>query len=72
MAKAYNIWHIDAYRGWSDYEGPSDCNYHKDVIMDKSFSKEDVVAAWMAINSDSRVAVVSKCTLVKEGVLSEE
>lgn len=72
MAKAYNIWHLDAYYGWDDYDGPMDCNYHNDIIMDKRFSKEDVITAWMAIHSESRVTAVSKCTLVKEGVLPEE
>ena len=36
----YKIWHIDAYVGWSDYDSPSDCNYHLDMIMDASFSKK--------------------------------
>ncbi len=72
MAKKYNIWHIDAYRGFSDYDGPMDCNYHRDLIMDASFSKDDVMEAWMAMNSDARCTAISKCVLVKNGVLPEE
>ena len=67
MKKTCNIWHIDAYRGYSDYDGPDDCNVHKDLIMDASFSKEDVVSVWMHLNSDARCTAVAKCELVGKG-----
>ena len=65
MASGYNIWHIDAYSGWQDYDGPADCNYHKDVIMDSSFSKEDVMDMWMSLHRYG-VAVIAKCELIKK------
>lgn len=64
MKKKFNVWHIDAYSGWSDYEGPSDCNIHKDIIMDASFSKEDVINMYMELLS-GRSKIISKCTLIK-------
>lgn len=66
MKKKYNIWHIDAYSGWSDYDGPEDCNIHKDIIMDAHFSKDQVVNMYMELLS-GRSTAISKCTLVKSG-----
>ena len=43
MEIKYNIWHIDGYVGWDDYDGPSDCNTHIDYIIGAKFTKEDVI-----------------------------
>jgi hypothetical protein len=64
--RKYNVWHIDAYAGWNDYDGPEDCNFRKDVVFDKMFSKQDVIDMWCALHSESRCVAVSKVYLVKE------
>ena len=67
MKATFNIWHLEAYRGYSDYDGPEDCNVHKDLIMDASFSKEAVIKMWMCLNSDARSVAVAKCEIVGKG-----
>ncbi len=64
--KKFNVWHIDAYSGWSDYDGPEDCNIHKDIIMDASFTKKQVVDMYMSLLG-GRTTVISKCELIGEG-----
>lgn len=64
--KKYNVWHIDGYSGWNDYDGPEDCNYHRDYIFDACFSKQQVIDMWVATHDDSRCVEVSKCYLVNE------
>ena len=61
----YNIWHIEMYHGWSDYDGPEDCNVKRDIIMDARFNKEKVVDMLVALYPDDRTVVVHKCELVK-------
>jgi len=67
MTYKYKIWHIDAYRGCSDYDGPCDCNKHLDLIMDASLSKKDVVDSWVALNSDAPSVAVAKCEEIGSG-----
>ena len=64
--KKFNVWHIDAYSGWSDYDGPDDCNIHKDIIMDASFTKKQVVDMYMSLLGGRTIAI-SKCELIGEG-----
>ena len=71
MKLKYNIWHIDGYSGWSDYDGPSDCNHHEDIVMDAQYSKKDVVDMWMSRYSGRTVAV-AKCELVGSGVIDTD
>lgn len=28
----YNVWHIEMYAGWSDCDGPADCNIKRDYV----------------------------------------
>ena len=67
----YNIWHIDAYDGWSDYDGPTDCNIHEDVIMDAQFSKKEVLNMYMATLS-GRSNVIHKCEIIGSGVIETD
>ena len=64
--KTYNLWHIEAYAGWNDYDGPEDCNFRKDVVLDKMFTKQNVIDMWCALHKDARVVAVSKVYLVEE------
>lgn len=64
MKKKFNVWHIDAYSGWSDYDGPEDCNIHENIIMDAQFSKGQVMEMYLGVLS-GRSTIISKCTLVK-------
>ena len=66
--KKYNIWHIDGYSGWNDYDGPADCNRHDDYIMDAKFTKSDVIDMWMSIHSGRSVAI-AKCEIIKSGII---
>ena len=66
MKKKYNVWHIDAYSGWDDYDGPSDCNIHQDIIMDAHFSKKAVVEMYSLLLG-GRSTVIAKCEIVKSG-----
>lgn len=64
--KQFKIWHIDAYSGWSDYDGPGDCNIHKDIIMDASFTKKQVVNMYMSL-LNGRETAIAKCECIGEG-----
>ena len=66
MKKKYNVWHIDAYSGWSDYDGPEDCNIHKNIVMDTQFTKKEVVEMYRALLG-GRSTIIAKCELVKSG-----
>ena len=61
----YNIWHIELYHGWSDCDGPEDCNVKKDIIMDSDFSKDQVMDMLVSLYSDDRIVEIYKCELVK-------
>ena len=69
--KGYNVWHIDAYAGWNDYDGPEDCNFRKDVIFDKMFSKQDVIDMWCALHKNAREVAVAKVYLVEDTTIEE-
>lgn len=69
MKLKYNIWHIDGYTGSSDYDGPSDCNHHEDIVMDARYSKKDVVEMWMAVHENAYSVAVSKCEIKRSGVI---
>jgi hypothetical protein len=61
----YNIWHIELYHGWSDYDGPNDCNVNKDIIMDADFSRDQVMDMLVGLYSEDRNVEINKCELVK-------
>lgn len=61
----YNIWHIELYHGWSDYDGPEDCNVNKDIIMDSEFTKEQVQDMLVSIYPDDMTVEFHKCELIK-------
>ena len=64
MKNKYNIWHIDAYSGWSDYDDPKQCNIHRDIIMDSTFSKEDVVEMFSSLLT-GRSTAIENCEIVE-------
>ena len=72
MEIKYNIWHIDAYAGWDDYDDPSDCNTHIDYIIDAKFTKEDVIDMFCNENKKHRMVVVCKCFLITNGSVTYE
>ena len=64
----YKIWHIDAYAGQYDYDGPQDCNIHKDIVMDASFTSTNVVDMFVS-TQNSRQVTVAKCICIGQGEL---
>ena len=69
--KKYNIWHVEMYAGWSDCDGPSDCNIRKDYIFDESFSKRNVISMLESLHTEDRVVEVWKCEKVGSGTIPE-
>ena len=61
----YNIWHIEMYAGWSDCDGPADCNIIKDFIFDASFLKKDVMNMMTVKYNNERCVEIWKCELVE-------
>ena len=62
----YNIWHIEMYAGWSDYDGPEDCNIKSDYIFDSRFDKDTVIKMMLSrYGNNYRCVKVCKCELVK-------
>lgn len=61
----YNIWHIELYHGWSDYDGPNDINVNKDIIMDADFSRDQVMDMLVGLYSEDRNVEIKECELVK-------
>lgn len=60
----YNIWHIEMYVGWSDCDGPEDCNIKRDYIFDASFSKQDVINMITSKYNKERCLEIWKCILI--------
>jgi len=67
MKKKYNIWHIEGYHGWSDYDGPEDCNYIDDWVLPVYFTKENVINIFYNLYQTSRCAAVHKCEIINSG-----
>jgi hypothetical protein len=67
MKLKYNIWHIDAYYGWSDYDGPEDCNVHQNYVFNASWTKKEVMDAFVSKYDGYRSIAISKCELVSSG-----
>ena len=65
----YNIWHVEMYAGWNDYDNPSDCNIKKNFIMDASYTKEAVMDMLVSLHKEDRVVEIVKCDLIKNGRL---
>ena len=61
----YNIWHVEMYHGFSDFDGPEDCNVKKNFIFDASFTKEQVMDMLVGIYSEDRVVEIVKCECIK-------
>ena len=61
----YNIWRVELYHGWSDCDGPEDCNVKNDFLFDSRFSKEQVEDMLVTLYQDDRTVEIWKCELVK-------
>lgn len=53
------IWHITGYKGFDDYDGPSDNNIDMHIAMDAKFSKEDVKKMLFKLYEKNRTVVLS-------------
>ena len=62
----YNIWHIDAYEGSGDYNGPEQCNISINLVVNSIFSKESVIDMFMS-TLNGRTKCVAKCEFVESG-----
>ena len=62
----YNIWHIEMYAGWSDCDGPSDCNIKGDYLFDSRFNKGEVMDMMVSKYDDNRNVEVWICECIKE------
>ena len=60
----YNIWHIEMYAGWSDCDGPADCNIKRDYVFDASFTKKDVINMMTSKYNKERCVEIWKCELI--------
>lgn len=67
MKIKYNIWHIDGYVGWDDYDNSSDCNICKDYIVNATFTKDDVINMFCNEHKNYRIVVTIKCFLISSG-----
>lgn len=72
MEIKYDIWHIDEYVGWDDYDDPRNCNTHIDYILDAKVTKQDVINMFCDKHKKSRVVVVYKCFLITDGSITYE
>ena len=61
----YNIWHIEMYHGWSDCDGPTDCNIKDDFIFDSRFSKREVIDMMVSMYDEDRCVDVFVCECIK-------
>ena len=60
-----NYWEVKGYRGFSDYDGPEDNNFHAVVAVDARFTKDDVIDMMMRKFSEKHRVVVLGATLWK-------
>lgn len=61
----YNIWHIEMYAGWSNCDGPADCNIKGDYIFDSRFDQKEVIDMMVSKYNDGRCVEVWKCECIK-------
>ena len=66
-----NMWRISGYKGFDNYDGPSDDNMHFDVFLDSRFNKEDVEEIFLNRFSKKHRTVALEATLVRELKLEE-
>ena len=58
----YNIWRIDAYNK------SNNSNYRKDIVMDVTVTKEQIIKAWYDTQDESyRLFTVVGCKIIKSG-----
>lgn len=62
----YNVWHIELYHGWYDYDGPEDCNVKDDFVFDARFTKEQVMEMMVSLYEDDRCVEIAKCNLIND------
>ena len=67
MKMKYNIWHIDAYYGWSDCDGPEDCNVHQDYLFNADWTRQQVMDAFVSKYDEYRNVEVWECAIIKFG-----
>ena len=53
------IWHITGYKGFDDYDGPSDNNINVHIAMDAKFSKKHVEKMLLKLYEKYRTVVLS-------------
>ena len=61
-----NTWRITGYKGWNDYDGPSDDNTDLEIIFDSRFKKEDVEAIMFNYWGKKYRSVAIKAELLRE------
>lgn len=64
--KNYNIWKIEGYKGFNDFDGRDNYNFCKTMIFDKEFSKKDIEEIIIAKYSKNNRVVVAEATLSEE------
>ena len=76
MEIKYNIWHIDAYTGYDDFQRdvyfPTRLNHHIDFIANATVTKQDIHDMFCEKYRGNRVIVIDKCYIVASGVITYE
>ena len=69
MNMKVNIWKIEGYKGWSDYDGINDNNFSCVVAMDSRFYREEVEEIFFNRYSKKYRSVALRATLIEEKVI---
>ena len=76
MEIKYNIWHIDAYTGYDDFQRnvyfPTRLNHHIDFIANATLTKWDIYEMFRDRHRGNKVIVIDKCYIVASGVVTDE
>lgn len=63
----YNIWYLEGYAGWSDYDGPQDVNYREKFVMNASCTKSEVISLFYGRHKNERCRAIHSCEIIKSG-----
>lgn len=59
------------YHGWSDCDGPEDCNVKDDFIFDARFNRQEVMDMMVSMHDSDRRVEIWKCECISTDETSE-
>lgn len=59
-----NVWEIEGYVGYNDYDNPNDYNVREEMYAGTSITKENIIEIFCNKYKKYRTVVVGKCEII--------